>query len=212
VDIPTAVLHDLHHLSRSVGLDDDAVGAPLTATVAALRAAVPSYRGMCLTIVENGHPVTLATFVSSEETESIGASLRLQLAVLAPGFDIDSRIVFYAATPGAFVDLATDLSYALNLVTTNDSPPRSSTGPDVDGHQGTAHNDGRGPIVLDGDLPPATLVSGVFGLDGLSTINRAAGILIDQGHHPDQAYAMLRLHAAAAGVAVHMYAARLLRR
>jgi hypothetical protein len=55
------------------------------------------------------------------------------------------------------------------------------------------------------------LVSGVTGLDDLSTINRAAGILIDQGHEPDQAHAALRRHAAAAGVETHVYAARLLR-
>ena len=55
------------------------------------------------------------------------------------------------------------------------------------------------------------MVSGVTGLDDLSTINRAIGILIDQGHHPDQAHATLGQYAAAAGVAIHVYAARLLR-
>jgi hypothetical protein len=213
VDFPTALLHDLLHLSSSVGLDDDAVGAPLTATVAALRAAVPSYRGLCLTIVENGNPIRLVAFLPPQDGESMATSLRLPLAALAPGFHVDCQIVFYAATPGAFVDLAADLSYALTIPTiTGSRPPRPTHSPELDGHQGTDHRDGHRPIVLDGDLPPATLVSGVTGLDDLSTINRAVGILIGRGNHPDEAHATLRRHAAVAGVAVNIYAARLLQR
>ena len=68
------------------------------------------------------------------------------------------------------------------------------------------------PIALDADLPPPTLVSGLTGLDELATINRAVGLLIDQGHHPVQAHATLQRHAAGAGIAPHVYAARLLRR
>jgi hypothetical protein len=212
VDLPTALLHDLLHLSSSIGLDDDAVGAPLTATVAALRAAVPSYRGICLTIVQNDHPIRVVAFLPPQDGKSSVTSLRVPLAALAPGFHVDSQIVFYAATPGAFVDLAADLGYALNIPTITDSrPPRPTNSPEIDGHQGTDHRDGHRPIVLDGDLPPASLVSGVTGLDDLSTINRAVGILIDQGHHPNQAYVILRRHAAAASVETRVYAARLLR-
>jgi hypothetical protein len=46
--------------------------------------------------------------------------------------------------------------------------------------------------VLDADLPPPTTMSGLIGLDELSTVNRAVGILVDQGHHPNQAHATLR--------------------
>jgi hypothetical protein len=210
VDLPTALLHDLVHLSSSAGLHDDVIAAPLSVTVAALRAAVPSYRGLYLTIVENGHPIQVATFLPQQDGESIATSLRLPLAALAPGLHIDSQIVFYAATPGAFVDLAADLGYALTIPTTTDS--RRATSPDLNGHPGTDHREGHRSIVLDGDLPPATLVSGVTGLDNLSAINRAVGILIDQGHPPNQAYATLRQDAATAGVAIHIYAGRLLRR
>jgi acetaldehyde dehydrogenase (acetylating) len=117
VDLPTALFRDLLHLSSSVGLDDDALTTPLVALVAGLQAAVPSYRGLHLTLVENGHPVSLAAFLHSEDAESITTSLRLPLAALGPGFDPDSRVVFYAATPGAFVDLAADLGYALGIRT-----------------------------------------------------------------------------------------------
>ena len=212
MELPTALLHSLVHLSSSVGLDDDAIAAPLTATAAALRAAVPSYRGMCLTLVENGHPIRVATFLPSQDGESIAASLRLPLGALAPGFHVDSQIVFYATTPGAFVDLAADLGYALNIATITPSPPvRPLISPEVDGHSGADHRDGHRPITLDDDLPPVTLVSGVTGLDDLSAINRAVGVLIDQGHPPHQAYATLGQNAASAGVAINIYAAQLLR-
>jgi hypothetical protein len=80
VDLPHSPFRDLLHLSSSVGLDDDALTTPLVALVAGLQAAVPSYRGLHLTLVENGHPVSLAAFLHSEDAESITTSLRLPLA------------------------------------------------------------------------------------------------------------------------------------
>jgi hypothetical protein len=58
---------------------------------------------------------------------------------------------------------------------------------------------------------PATM-SALDGLDELSMVNRAVGILIDQGHHPNEAHATLRRQVAEAGVEPHLYGARLLRR
>ncbi len=84
VDLPTALFRDLLYLSSSVGLDDDALTAPLVALVADLQAAVPSYRGLHPTLVEDGHPVSLAAFLHSEEGESITTSLRLPFTALGP--------------------------------------------------------------------------------------------------------------------------------
>ena len=56
---------------------------------------------------------------------------------------------------------------------------------DGGGHHRTAGRDARLMIVLDADLPPPTTMSGLVGLDQLTTINRAVGMLIDQGHHPN---------------------------
>jgi hypothetical protein len=84
---------------------------------------VPSYRGLHLTLVEDGHPVSLAAFLKSEGAESITASLRIPFPALGPGFDHASGVVFYAATPGAFVDLAADLGYALDTPTTTPDAP-----------------------------------------------------------------------------------------
>ena len=212
MDFPTALLRDLLDLSSSVELDEDELGARLAALVTALRAAVPSYRGMYLTVVECGQPVSLSAFHSTEDG-AITTSLRLPFAALAPGFHVGSRVVFYAASPGAFVDLAADLGHALHAPIIFDGlRPRLTESPEGDGQHDDAHRDGHESIVLDADLPPATLVSRLTGLDDVSTINRAIGILIDQGHHPDKAHATLHRHAVTAGVESHIYAARLLRR
>jgi hypothetical protein len=208
VDFPTAVLRDLLQLSSSIGLDDDALGAPLVTLVGELRAAVPSYRGLHLTMVENGHPVSLTAFPLSQDGGSIQTSLRVGFAALGRGFDGGSRVVFYAATPGALVDMAADFAYALD---TPDDPGRSADSSDSDGRHGLDRCDRHRAIVLDADLPPPTTRSGLVGLDELSTVERAVGIMIDHGHHPDHAHATLRREAGAAGVEPHIYAARLLR-
>ena len=212
MDSPTALLRDLLHLSSSVELDEDELVARMAALVTALRTAVPSYRGMYLTVVEDDEPVGLSAFDSTEDG-AITTSLRLPFAALAPGFHVGSRVVFYAASPGAFVDLAADIGHALHVPIIFDGlRPRLTESPEGDGQHGDGHRDGHESIVLDADLPPATLVSRLTGLDDVSTINRAVGMLIDQGHHPDEAHATLHRHAVTAGVEPHIYAARLLRR
>jgi hypothetical protein len=84
VDLPTALLRDLLHLSRSVGLDDDALTTSLVTLVAGLQAAVLSDCGLHLTLVEDGHPVSLAAFLHAQDTESITTSLRLPFTALGP--------------------------------------------------------------------------------------------------------------------------------
>jgi hypothetical protein len=241
VDLSTVLLRDLLQLCSSVGLDDDALGASLGSLAEVLQAAVPSYRGLHLTIVHNAHPVSLSAFLPLHDGDSISTSLRVGFAALGAGFDGESQVVFYAATPGGFVDLAADFGYALGTpITTANTPASSADSTDGDGHNcrdrtdrdgqhgddqhdrdrqhghhqrdGDGHHDpvscdGHRLIVLDADLPPATTKSALDGLEERSVINRAIGIMIDQGHHPDHAHATLCRHAAAAGVEPHIYAA-----
>ena len=87
VDLPTALLRDLLQLSSSVGLDDDALAAPLVSLVEGLQTAVPSYCALHLTVVDIDHPVTLTAFVPPQDVESITTSLRVGFAALGPGFD-----------------------------------------------------------------------------------------------------------------------------
>ena len=229
MDFPTALLRDLLELSahssghgHGHGDGDGGLDARLTVLVSALRAAVPSYQGLSLTVHDNGHPVSLTSFLPTAADGEITTSLRLPFAALLPGFDAQSQVIFYAATPGAFVDLAADLGHALHAPTILSTPSPDPTKDPEDGGQQAESRDGdgqqgdraeeEGVIVLDADLPPPTVVSQLTGLHEMSTINRAVGMLIDQGHHPDDAHATLRRHAAAAGLDTHLYAARLLRR
>lgn len=222
MDFPTALLRDildLHAHTDSDGHGHDDLDARLAALVISLTSAVPTYQGLYLTVHDNGHPVSLTSFLPGAG-EDITTSLRLPFTALSPGFDVQSRVIFYASTRGAFVDLAADLGHALQAPTmTSEHSPDLPT--NADGGQGDGrHGDGRqvphaaaaGVIVLDADLPPHTVVSQLTGLREVSTINRAVGVLIDRGHNPDDADAALHRHAAAAGLATHLYAARLLRR
>jgi hypothetical protein len=206
-----------------VGLDDGALSSPLITLMADLEAASPSFRGLHLTIEDIVHPVSLTAFLPLHDGDSINTSLRVRLAALGSGIDGESRVVFYAATPGAFVDLAADFGYVLGSPVSAGSPtPRDVERTDGDGQgipeqadgerqHGPGRSAGEPLIVLDGDLPPFTTQSGLAGLAERSTIDRAIGMMLDRGHHPDSAHAALRRHAAAAGVEPHVYAAQLLR-
>lgn len=61
-----------------------------------------------------------------------------------------------------------------------------------------------------GDPPLSPVVSKISGLTEYAAVNRAVGVLIDQGNHPDRAHAELRRAAAHDGLTPPDYAARLL--
>jgi hypothetical protein len=207
VDFPAAVLAHVQDLTASIGQDDRDLNDTLAALTTALRSTATSYCGFQLTIVENQWPVTLTAFTDGHDVP-VGTSLRLPLGLVSRMVDGESRVVFFASTPGAFIDLAADLSHALGRIPVDG---RSSTANNED-HRAT-HVDGhRRVIELDADLPPISRMSGLTGLAELTVLNRAIGILVDQGHDIGQAHHVLRRHAAAAGVEPPIYAARLLRR
>ena len=122
--------------------------------------AVDSYLGLAMTLVIDGYPVTLTAIHPAD----IATSMRVPLDVLGDA-DPGSVLVLYAAKPGAFVDLAADLSFALGL-----SP---------------------GIVILDDDLTPTNVSPGLIGLAELAQVNQAIGILIKRGHLPDDARAEL---------------------
>lgn len=189
---PVLVSH-LHLLAAGLDADDDlGVQDALTALIKDLRSAVPSYRGLQLRIVDHDWTVTLTDFAGDLAHPPI-TSLRVDLVLLVQGTDPASAIVFYADTPGTFVDLAADLNHALVAVQNGDGEQRH-------------------PVALDADLPSSSPRSGLVGVDGLATINRAIGFLIGQGQPPDDASNTIRRGAASAGVDTPTFAARLLRR
>jgi hypothetical protein len=206
----------LHDLTASIGQDDQDLDDTLVALTAALHSTATTYCGLRLTIVENQRPVTLTAFADGHDADGheipVGTSLRLPLALVSPMVDPESRVVFFAITPGAFTDLAADLSYAFGGIPVDQASPAA----DGDGHHdhSAARLDGhhRKSIELDADLPPLSRTSGLTGLAELTVLNRAIGILVAQGSDIEQAHLVLRRDAAAAGVEQHVYAARILRR
>jgi hypothetical protein len=205
VDLPTSLLAHLHELMLSIGEDDQDLDDTLVALTTALRSTAASYCGLQLTIVEHRWSVTLTAF--SDGHGPVGTSLRLPLGLVSQ-VDGQSRVVFFAGTPGAFTDLAADLSHTLGGIPVKQPSP-AADGMDlgwtyVDGH--------RKAIELDVDLPPLSRVSGLTGLAELTILNRAIGMLMAQGHGIEKAHQVLRRQAAAAGVEPHIYAARILRR
>ncbi len=200
VGISTAVLAHLRTLTISIGPADDVLQNGLADLVGHLHATIPSYCGLELTLLDHGWPVTLTDF-SELDHQPLSTSLTLSLGLIIGGAGPGSRVTFYASAPGSLVDLAADLAHALGVPVTARSP--------VDGDPAA---DGRHPagISLDTALPPRTLESGMVGLEELSTINRAVGFLIDQGHRPIEAHDTIRRGAVAAGLAPHLFARRLL--
>jgi hypothetical protein len=209
VDVPTALLSDLAQLADSVDLDAALLQTPLSALVGELRAAVGSYRGLQLTVVRDGQPVTLTDISDPDEDGSIVTSLRVPLSVLGSSHDARSRVVFYASVAGSLVDLATDLGYVLKTATITDDPKPDGAVRDGEGQARPAHV--RPPVLLlDADVPPNPAVSGLTGLSEMSAVDRAVGIMIERGHQPDVAYDTLSEQAATAGVETYVYAVQVL--
>lgn len=199
MDLPSDLLSHVRDLAESVGDSDDTVNGSLAVLVEDLQAAVSSYMGLRLTLVLDGWPVTLTAFGDIDGQRPV-TSLRLALPALDPAFNLQSRIVLYAGRAGAFVDLAADLDYLHRRRRSGHTAYVSDGG--VDGH--------RPAVRLDLDLPPESVVSGITGLEEFGIISRAVGVLINQGHHPDHAHAVLHRAAAQNGLASPDYAAQLL--
>jgi hypothetical protein len=170
VATPTLLIEDIHTLFSELAVPDGFAEQPveleksLTALTEAVKSAAPSYRGLVLTLIIDKQPVSV-TSAEPGNTSDIATSLRLSLAWI-PSLSADSRITFYASTPGTFVDLAADLAFALDS-----------------------------DIRLDEDIPPV-LASDLTGIGKLSAINKAVGVLINHGHTPHSAQRELRHTAA----------------
>lgn len=151
---------DLAVLTRAVDDPEIDLEALLHAFTTAARLTIASYLGMTMTVAVDGHEVSVT--VDDHDTTPIAASLVIPLTAVSSA-EAGSTLTLYAGRPGAFVDLAADLSYAL----------------------GVDHTD----LVLDDHLAPTG--SAVTGLDRHLAINRAIGILLERGHTPESARELL---------------------
>ena len=195
MELTAALIADLAALTAALDDPDVDLEAGVRALGDSVQGTVDSLLGVSLTVVVDGYPFTvtaLAAGVVPGTTVSrggvaaptrIGASLRLPVPTLAvvstagtiPGGVAAGTVVFYAATPGAFVDLAADISHARWR-------PEDA-------------------VTLDADLGVdlwAEQAGG--GLGELSTIHQAVGVLIARGDTPQTARVELERRAASSGV------------
>ncbi len=159
---PESLTAALATLTRAIDDPDIDLDAQLGDLRATVEGAISSYRGMTLTIAVEPQTVHLSTLPRA--TAQIATSLTVPLTAVGASQPF-ATLTLYAGTPGAFVDLAADLNYALG-----------------------AHDD---PAVLDRDLTPYD-EPGHADLDEYTTINRAIGALLDRGHTQESATQELR--------------------
>ncbi len=165
MDLSAALAADLRSLSAVIHNADGGLEPVLRSLATELQSAVDSYVGLTITIASQGHRIS---FTTSEPGAIATTSLSIPLAAVA-GSETGSSLVLYATTPGAFVDLAADLAWVLEV------KPSA--------------------LVLDQHLAVPAPSSGVTGLRELATINRAIGALIEYGYTPESARAELRRQA-----------------
>lgn len=175
MQISPAVLADLALLSDALDDPDADIAQSLQRLAADTKDAVASYLGLTITITTSGGPVVISAFEDGTGPNDSRSSLTVELQPrssmeLIPPAPI--TVVLYAANPGAFVDMAADLTWL-----------------------------GGGLIEypLDLGLPPFVNSTPVQTVRGLSSINQAIGLLIAQGHTPEQARAHIDQIAAETG-------------
>lgn len=180
MDFPSSVISQLDTLSEALDDMGDDLHAVLAVLADDLRSVIPSFLGLSITVRMEDQPVT----VTAIDSPTAGASMLLPLAAISD-LPTNGTLVFYAANPGAFVDLAADARAAYGL---------------------------DGQVVLDRHLPirAGSRSRGEQGLLERCQINQAIGVLIDQGYPPDRARAELDRRSAAAGIDPHTAAQSLL--
>jgi hypothetical protein len=183
VEVSDAVTADLAALSEALE-DPDADLAELVHRLGdSCSLAVGSYLGFSISLVVDEVVVSVSVLEEFLDPSEIATSVMFSLTALgdhAPG----GEIVLYAGTPGAFVDLAADLTYALRA------------GPDA--------------VRLDQHLTPPDPALGASGT-ALSEQNQAIGILLERGHDHDKALAELKRLARLDAISVQSAAQRLIK-
>jgi hypothetical protein len=170
--LPLPPLAQLERLSQALEGSGDDLQSMLSVLIDDLTAAVPSFTGLRITIPTRGEPVTLAAVDPTVSRASVLLPLHL-LTDLPQG----SELVFYAAEPGAFDELAADTRATYGL-------------------DGQVELDRHLPAPSAADVPVVT----VEGAEQRSTMNQAVGVLLDQGHLPEETSAILAARAAAANI------------
>jgi hypothetical protein len=184
VEINAALAADLAILSGALDDPDADLLETLRHLAAAARCAVPSYLGLMVTVTGSDPPIAFRALEHAAE----GPDLRTSLVLTSPDVGADGAgprvsVVLFAGVPGAFVDLAADLSWTTG---------RRLADVVLDQHQ---------PIHA-GARDGATLHDGA-GLAAASAIDQAIGVLIGRGYTDERARRELETRAAYAGTDPH---------
>jgi hypothetical protein len=172
VKIATALAAELDVLTQSLDGAGTDLAESMTRLAADARTAVGSYLGLSMQITVMEKTVHLTMLDEDVDFVAVRTSLFLPLSAASVDGTTtqeDVALILYAATPGAFIDLAADLAWI-----TGQEPADFR----LDEH--------RNP---DGVADSTTLAA-------LSHINQALGALIGQGSTPEQAERDLHARAA----------------
>jgi hypothetical protein len=180
VTIPAGLAAELGLLTQALDLPGTDVAETVTRLAADAQTAVDSYLGLSVMIIANRSQFDLTVLAEGTEPEHIRTSLLVPLSTAdtaqASSPPASVALILYAAAPGAFIDLAADLSWITGR-TLADFP--------LDEHRTLPSN----------YTDPTPLAA-------MSHINQALGVLIGYGSVPEQAERDLYARAAAAGIDV----------
>jgi hypothetical protein len=180
-----AVAADLSILTAALDEPGTDIAHSLGQLAADAMAAIPTFLGLRVTVNGSDPPFTFTTFVEGVGTGDVRTSLRVALPGVGDvGLLPAVVLVFYAGSPGTFVDLAADLAWLT-------ARPLSG-------------------FLLDQHLPASTERGAATSLFEASVINQAIGALIGQGYTPEQAEQHLTAESADAGIGRHAVGLRIL--
>ena len=169
MDLSAALARDLALLSDAIdegtahGARVDLVDS-LGRAVRAARAAVSSYVGLSVTTGPADTDLRFTVIDDGVDPQEVRASLRVPFRPTSHGGPAPV-VIFFASTPGAFVDLAADIAWLTGR------PPSE--------------------LALDADLTVARDPDGVGTVAARSAVDQAVGVLLAHGRTPEQARAEL---------------------
>lgn len=182
MQLPRGLSADLSTLTDALQQPGVDLQASVQSLAASLRASIDSYLGLTVLLAREGVPICFDLMDDYPPDGQAATSLMLALGAFAE-VEAATEIVFYATTPGAFVDLDADLSHELGVKA--------------------------GAVVLDEHRTPA-MTTGMAGLLDWSGLNQAVGILIEQGSPAATARSELDARAAGAGLSPPLAARELI--
>jgi hypothetical protein len=184
VEIAAALAAELGYLTAALDEADADVVESLRRLTAGAAIAIPTFLGLSVTVLGSDPEFAFTAFVDGAGAGDVGTSLRLAL----PGVDASLLspvvVVFYAGSPGTFVDLAADLAFLTARALSD--------------------------FAIDQHLPGPAEQACATNFFEASIINQAVGVLIDRGYTPEQAERHLEVESIGTGISRYAVGLRIL--